>query len=86
MITISQSKYRVVINKNKFNNIIITYYSNSQSISEYVIDINNQVIIDFYYKPRFKLMLKTSEMFDWEFIINTIYLLTLNEVGKLKLL
>lgn len=86
MITIDHFKHKVVINKNKFNNTMITYYSNSRVTSEYVIDINEQVIIDFYYKPQFKLMLKSSEMFDWEFIIDHIYLLTLNYVGKLKLL
>lgn len=75
-----------VIIENKFDNITLTFYNDRRIVSNYIIDIRNQCVIDFYYKPTFKSILKTSEIFDWDLLNDQLYLLTLNNYGKLTIL
>lgn len=84
MIEVKYNNHRITINK--FDTVVITYYGGFKTGTSFIFNNNHQLVIDFIFLSDFKLLVKSTEMFDWKWLEGSLYLLTLNEVGKLKLL
>lgn len=88
MMRLTSNNHRIIVDKNKFNKVVVRYYNymSSKTEASFVFNDNHQLIIDFIFLSDFKSLLKSTEMFDWKWLEGSLYLLTLNDFGKLKLL